>query len=200
MITLFAVAVVPLVPTEPVLIGMAVLASSHTIPLGWVIAVAAVGCSLSDHILYATGRFAGGRLLDRVSSRPSVRAATDWLTRNVTRWGSTVLVVGRWLPAGGTVGAVLAGTLRWRLRRFTPASVIGSTLWSTYVALVGYFGGSLTGEPLVGFAVSLAVAALVGLAGRAWLGHLTAAHRGQENAAEGPADDQLEPSGATSPG
>jgi hypothetical protein len=28
----------------------------------------------------------------------------------------------RWVPAGGTVGAVLVGMLRWRLRRFTPMS------------------------------------------------------------------------------
>ncbi|HEX9335145.1 MAG TPA: DedA family protein, partial [Pseudonocardiaceae bacterium] len=56
---------------------------------------------------------------------------------------------------------VLTGTLRWRLPRFTPASIVGSALWSTYVALIGYFGGELTGAPLAGLILSLAIAAVI---------------------------------------
>jgi membrane-associated protein len=163
MITLFVVALVPLAPTEPVLVGMGVLAASGAVPLPLVIAVAAVACSMSDHLLYAFGRVAGARALVRFGRRPSVLAATDWLTRHITRWGAPVLVVGRWLPGGGTIGAVLTGTLRWRLARFTPASVVGSTLWSTYVALIGFLGGTLTGTPAAGLIVSLAVATVIGV-------------------------------------
>ncbi len=163
MITLFVVALVPLAPTEPVLVGMGVLAASGAVPLPLVIAVAAVACSMSDHLLYAFGRVAGARALARFGHRTSVLAATDWLTRHITRWGAPVLVVGRWLPGGGTIGAVLTGTLRWRLARFTPASVVGSTLWSTYVALIGFLGGTLTGTPAAGLIVSLGVAAVIGV-------------------------------------
>jgi membrane-associated protein len=163
MITLFVVALVPLAPTEPVLIGMGVLAASGTVPLPIVIAVSTVACSMSDHLLYAFGRLAGVRALARFGRRPSVLAATDWLSRHVTRWGAPILVVGRWLPAGGTIGAVLTGTLRWRLARFTPASVIGSALWSTYVALIGFLGGALTGTSSAGLVVSLGIAAVIGV-------------------------------------
>ncbi len=166
LITLFVVGLVPLMPTEPVLVGVGVLAaSSHgRLSLAVVIVVAAVACTLSDHFLYALGRFAGVRALDRLGGRrPSVAAASDRLSRRVIRWGAPVLVVGRWLPAGGTIGAVLTGTMRWKLVRFTPASVLGSTLWSTYVALIGYVGGALTGQPLAGFGLSLAVAAVLGI-------------------------------------
>ena len=165
LITLFVVALVPLLPTEPVLVGMGVLAAaSHgRLSLVAVIVVAAIGCSISDHLLYFLGRFVGVRALDWLAGkRPAVAAASDWLSHHVTRWGAPILVVGRWLPAGGTIGAVLTGTLRWRLVRFTPASVIGSTLWSTYVALLGYLGGALTGQAITGFLVSLGVAAVVG--------------------------------------
>jgi membrane protein DedA with SNARE-associated domain len=164
MITLFVVGLVPLAPTEPVLIGMGVLAASGTVPLPVVIAVSAVACSMSDHLLYAFGRLAGARALARFGRRPSVLAATDWLSQHITRWGAPILVVGRWLPAGGTIGAVLTGTLRWRLARFTPASVVGSTLWSTYVALIGFLGGTLTGTPAAGLIVSLVVATVIGIA------------------------------------
>lgn len=184
MITMFVVALVPLAPTEPMLIGMAVFASSGRFSLVEVIAVAAFGCTLSDHLLYATGRLAGVRLLDRLRGKGSVRAAGDWLGRHVTRWGAPVLVVGRWLPAGGTIGAVLAGTLRWNLPRFTPASVVGSTLWSTYVALIGYFGGALTGQPIAGLGLSLLVALVVGLLSRAVVQRLERDH--------GPAADPIE--------
>jgi membrane protein DedA with SNARE-associated domain len=163
LITVFVVAVVPLVPTEAVLVGMGVLAASTGVSLLGVIAVAAVGCSLSDHVLYLLGRVAGERILGWWGDRSSGAAAMTWLTRNITRWGSPVLVAGRWVPGGGTVGAVLVGMLRWRLRRFTPTSAVGSLLWSTYAALLGYFGGSVTGRPVTGLLLSLAVAAVVGL-------------------------------------
>lgn len=164
MITLFVVALVPLAPTEPVLVGMGVLAGEDRLQLPLVILVATIGCSMSDHLLYAFGRVAGVRALARFGRRPSMLAATDWLSHHVTRWGAPILVAGRWLPAGGTIGAVLTGTLRWRLPRFTPASVVGSALWSTYVALMGYLGGELTGAPLVGLGISLAIATVIGIA------------------------------------
>ncbi|HEX5403388.1 MAG TPA: VTT domain-containing protein [Pseudonocardiaceae bacterium] len=163
LLTLFLVGLIPLAPTEPVLVGMGVFAASGRLSLVEVIVTAAIACSLSDHFLYAVGRIAGVRVMRRLASRPSAVAAQDWLSARVTRWGSAVLVVGRWLPAGGTIGALLTGTLRWRLRRFTPASVFGSTLWSTYVALIGYLGGAITGQPLAGLLVSLGVAVVLGL-------------------------------------
>jgi membrane protein DedA with SNARE-associated domain len=163
LVTLFVVGLVPLAPTEPVLVGMGVFAASGKLPLLWVVVVAAVACTLSDHLLYVIGRIAGVRALRRLSGKPSVAAANDWLSRRLARWGAPILVVGRWLPGGGTIGAVLTGTLRWPLARFTPASVIGSTLWSAYVALIGYVGGALTGSYVTGLLVSLAIAAALGI-------------------------------------
>jgi membrane-associated protein len=161
-ITMFLVAVIPLAPTEPVLAAMGVLAATeHVAPLGAIV-IAAIGCSLSDHLLYAIGRFAGGPALTRLRRKPSVDAATEWLIRNSTRWGAPILIVGRWLPAGGTVGSLLAGTLRWPLKRFTPTSLTGATLWSTYVALLGYLGGSIVSQPVIGLVLSLGLAALFG--------------------------------------
>jgi membrane protein DedA with SNARE-associated domain len=163
LLTLFLVGLVPLAPTEPVLVGMGVFAASGRLPLVWVIVVAAVSCSMSDHLLYAVGRIAGVRVLRRLSGKPSVTAANEWLSTRITKWGAPILVVGRWLPAGGTIGSVLTGTLRWRLHRFTPSSVVGGLLWSSYVALIGYFGGAITGEPLTGLLLSLGIAALLGI-------------------------------------
>ena len=189
MTTLFVAALVPLVPTEPVLVGMGVLAATGAVPLPVVILVATVACSISDHLLYAFGRLAGAQALARLG-RPSMLAATDWLSRHITRWGAPILVVGRWLPAGGTIGAVLTGTLRWRLSRFTPASIVGSGLWSTYVACSGYFGGELTGQPLAGLVVSLAIATVIGITTTVLLKR---AHRARLATVTPPPDEQVVP-------
>jgi membrane protein DedA with SNARE-associated domain len=161
--TLFLVGLIPIAPTEPLLVGMGVLAATGRLPLIAVILTAAVACSAGDHLIYGAARIAGGRLQSRLRRRPAIRAVQHWLERRVARWGAPMLVVGRWLPAGGTVGAVLAGTLGWRWSRFTPVSVIGSALWSTYVALVGYAGGAIVGAPLLALVLSLGVAVFVGL-------------------------------------
>lgn len=186
LLTMFVVAFVPLAPTEPVLASLGVLLATEHAQSGTVlevIAVAAVGCCLSDHLLYGFGRFTGGRILDRLRRRPAPAAAIDWLNRNSRRWGVPVLIVGRWLPAGGTVGAILAGALRWPLRRFTPCSMIGSTLWSCYVVAIGFMGGTVAGQPLAGIALSLAVALLLGTASGQLL------RRGQRRrSTTGPAD------------
>jgi membrane protein DedA with SNARE-associated domain len=191
LLTMFVVALIPLAPTEPVLTGMGVLAATeHLSPLA-LIAVAAIGCSLSDHVLYLIGRFGGGRLLDRLRRRRSVAAAADWLDHNAARWGVPILIVGRWIPGGGTVGSVLAGAMRWKPARFTPTSLVGATLWSTYVVLLGYLGGSIIGQPLIGIAVSIGVALLIGLAAQ----RLLRRHPGPEPAG---AAEQPEPGEAAS--
>jgi len=183
LVTLFVVAAIPLVPTEPILAATGVLAATqHTTPV-WVIVVAALGCSLSDHFLYGLGRLAGFRILDRLRRKSAVKVAMDWLTRHATRWGVLVLIAGRWLPAGGTVGSVMAGTLRWPLIRFTPCSLLGSTLWSSYAGMIGYLGGSIAGQPVIGLLLSLGVASLIGLGASLFL------QRGHRNSA--PVDGAL---------
>ena len=190
-ITMFLVAVIPLAPTEPVLAAMGVLAATeHVAPLGAIV-IAAVGCSLSDHLLYAVGRFAGGPALARLRRKPAVDAATQWLIRNSTRWGVPILIVGRWLPAGGTVGALLAGALRWPLKRFTPTSLTGATLWSTYVALLGYLGGSIVSQPLIGLMLSLGLAALLGFTASVLLQRAHRRHAAAEAAEPASTDPAL---------
>ncbi|WP_216893845.1 DedA family protein [Nocardia alni] len=164
--TAFVVAVVPVAPTEATLVGLGALASVTHASLVAVILVAGLGCSISDHLLYAAGRWGGGRLLGWLMGRGSIGRAAGWLIERFDRWGVAVFIAGRWLPAGGSAGAVLAGTLGWKLRRFTPASLIGSTLWACYATMLGYLGSAFTGNPLAGLGISLVIAVVVGLASR----------------------------------
>jgi|GEM_PF-3829333 len=165
----FVVAIVPVAPTEPTLVGLGALAAvTHLSPVG-VIVVGGLGCSLSDHLLYAAGRWGGVRVLGWLSRRPATGRVTEWLVGRAGRWGVPVFIGARWLPAGGSAGAVLAGTLGWRLRRFTPTSLIGALLWACYATMLGYAGSAFTGNPLAGLGISLIIAVVVGLSARVLL-------------------------------
>ncbi|MEU4739053.1 DedA family protein [Actinosynnema sp. NPDC023658] len=163
LVVLFLVALVPMAPTEAVLIGCGVLAASGDLPLHAVIAVAALGCTLSDLVNFSIGRGLGMRALTRFSRRPRPRAVVAWTASQLATRGESILVAVRFVPGGGIVGALLAGSLRWPVRRFAPIAVVGAALWSAYTAVLGYFGGQLFSNPLVATLVSLAVAALVGV-------------------------------------
>ena len=160
-VVLFVVAVVPLAPTEAVLIGYGVLAASGELSLTAVIAVAALGCAVSDLVNFAVGRALGMRALARIGQRPGPRAVVAWTASKLATRGESILVAVRFVPGGGLAGAVLAGALRWPLRRFVPVAVVGATLWSAYTATLGYFGGQLFTDPVVATVISFGVATLI---------------------------------------
>jgi membrane protein DedA with SNARE-associated domain len=162
LLVLFVVALVPLLPTEVVLIGMGVSAAQSETSLLPVIAVAAAGCVVSDLTLYGLGRAGGPQVLTKLRRRPSIDAGLGWLDEHLGRHPRPALVVARWLPSGGTVGALLAGSLRWPMATFLSASAIGVTLWTSYVALLGYVGGELTEQTGVSLLLSFGVATLLG--------------------------------------
>lgn len=161
---LFVVSLVPVLPTEAVLIGMGIAAAQGGTPLAAVIAVAATGCLISDQALYALGRYGGSRVLERISHRRKLAAGLDWLNGRLQQHPRPVLVVARWLPSGGTIGALLAGSLRWPMGEFFTASAMGVTLWTSYVGLLGYAGGQLITEPGISLLLSLGVALILGSA------------------------------------
>ncbi|EHR53239.1 putative membrane-associated protein [Saccharomonospora marina XMU15] len=164
LLLLFGVAAVPFVPTEVALIGMGVAAAERDASLAPAIVVAVAGCLLCDYVLYEVGRRGGATALARMSGRPRVGTGVRWIEQHAGRRPMAVLVVARWLPAGGTVGSLLAGSLRWPRSVFLPASATGVTLWCTYTATLGYLGGRLFAEPLVSFAASGLVALLLTVA------------------------------------
>ncbi len=161
LVVLFLVAVVPLAPTEAVLIGAGVLAASGEVPLYLVIAVAAAGCLASDMINFTAGRRMGMKALDKVNKNAKARAMVVWTADQLAVRGETILVVSRFLPAGGIVGAMLAGALKWPLRRFLPVAAIGSVVWSLYPATVGYIGGQIIDDAWLAMLLSLGVAMLI---------------------------------------
>jgi len=160
----FLVGFVPLLPTEPVLISCGVLAASGKLPLQWVILTAIASCVLADLVNYGIGRRIGEPAIAKFAHRRTPAAVLDWIKERLARNAEPILIAGRWLPGGGTIGAVLCGSLRFPVRRFALASTIGCTLWCLYATLLGYLGGSLASDDIpLALAVSLGIAAVLSL-------------------------------------
>lgn len=160
----FVVAVVPLAPTEAFVISSGLLAASGQLSLPVVIVVTAVGCLISDLINYRVGYKFGPPALHRFERRKGgTPASVRWVRARLEQHGEPVLVAARFVPGGGIAGAMLAGTFRMGPRRFTVAAVIGSALWATYASLLGYTGGRLTSDPVLGLLLSIAMAAVLSL-------------------------------------
>jgi len=124
-----------------------------------VIAVAAAGAFVGDHISYAFGRGAGGRLMDRAKPGTKRHKIVVWSRNALEERGGLVLVVARYVPGGRTAVTLTMGAVRYPLRHFTFFAALAATSWATYCSLVGYIGGkAFEDNPLKGVALGIGLA------------------------------------------
>ncbi|MGW3772041.1 DedA family protein [Actinomadura verrucosospora] len=162
-LVLFAVAAIdgffPVVPSESMVITAGVYAAGGQPELAPVVALAAAGAFVGDHVSYLVGRRASGRLVR--GARPGTRrhAALGWARRTMAERGGLILVVARYVPGGRTAVTVTMGAVGYRLRSFSLFAAVAAVSWALYGALLGYVGGvAFEDEPLKGVAVGLGLA------------------------------------------
>ncbi|MGW6276128.1 DedA family protein [Kribbella sp. NPDC055071] len=159
----------PVIPSETLIVTAGVFAAASGEPnLYVVVVVAAIGAFIGDHVSYALGRGAGGRLLDRVKPGTKRHAAVRWARRSLAERGGLVLVVARYVPGGRTAVTLTMGSVRYPLRQFSPFAALAAVSWALYCSLVGYIGGkAFEDNPLkgviLGIGLALAVTAIVEL-------------------------------------
>ena len=155
----------PAIPSETLVVTAGVFAASTGEPnLYAVIVVAALGAFIGDHLSYALGRGAGGRLLDRVKPGTKRHTAVQWARRSLEERGGLVLVVARYVPGGRTAVTLTMGSVRFPLRSFTPFAALAAVSWGAYCTLVGFIGGkAFEDNPLKGVALGIGLALLVTL-------------------------------------
>jgi len=142
----------PAIPSETLVVTAGVFAAATGEPnLYAVIVVSAIGAFVGDHVSYALGRGAGGRLLDRMKPGTKRHAAVVWARRALAERGGLVLVVARYVPGGRTAVTLTMGSVRYPLRSFTPFAALAAVSWGLYCTLVGYIGGkAFEDNPLKG--------------------------------------------------
>ncbi|HEX9039781.1 MAG TPA: DedA family protein [Trebonia sp.] len=169
-------AVLPVVPSETVIIAFGVAVGGSTDPRVFlIVACAALGAFTGDNLAYLIGwRFAPW-VERRFFKGEKAAARRDWAERSLARFGTGLIIVCRFIPGGRTAVTLCCGLVRYPWRRFALATAIAAVLWATYAFLAGRLGGkAFEDKPLVGFAVAfggvLFVSGLIELARRiiAW--------------------------------
>ncbi len=153
-------AFVPLVPSEAVVITAGVFAASGDTSVVMIVAAAAIGAFIGDHLAYALGRRTAPAVQRRwpIGSRPDRVFA--WARRTLRRRGGVVMVGARFIPGGRTATTLTMGATGYPLPRFAGWDALGAVAWSTYATLLGFVGGAAFEEdPLKGLILGAALAA-----------------------------------------
>lgn len=157
-------ALLPVVPSEALIIAAGVASATGQQNLLVVIGVAALGSFIGETAGYLIGRWFGPAVRDRWAADGVRAAGYDRVSRLLDARGGTVLLTARFLPGGRTVATVAAGAMQYPTGRFLTFTALGTPLSAAWSASLGYFGGATFAEdPLLGLAVGLSVGTAVGL-------------------------------------
>lgn len=151
----------PLVPSEGAVIGAGVFAAAAGVPNLWlVMAVAAAGAFVGDHVAYAIGRSALGPRLIRRSKR--LGRAVQAIATQLDRRGGTLIVTGRFIPGGRTAVTTACGLAGYPLARFSRATALAAVLWSLYAGAIGFVGGTaFAANPVLGVAMGIGLSVAI---------------------------------------
>ena len=167
-----------LMPSE-ITLGLAgwMLLEAHNAPPAMIFVgglYAALGSAVGASLTYWLARLGGRPMVDRAARW--FRLNPRHVTRAETlfrRWGPGLVLVGRVLPGARTLVTIPAGLARMPFLQFFSYTFVGVYVWCTLLIGLGYVMGREW--PLIGGLVKQfgpwLLAALVALAGLAWITH-----------------------------
>jgi membrane protein DedA with SNARE-associated domain len=151
--------VVPLLPSETLVIAGGVSAGLGDLDLALVILVAAIGAFLGDHLSYAFGRRASGWMERRAARREKTANRLRWASSQIRTRGGLLLVTARFIPAGRTVLTLSAGVTKQPVRWFATWVTIAVTIWAIYAASLGFvFGATIKDNDTLAFLAAFSAA------------------------------------------
>ncbi|WP_203896520.1 DedA family protein, partial [Actinoplanes xinjiangensis] len=166
-------ALVPVVPTQAVMITSGALTVYGNLELAAVIAVGALGMFTGDAVAFLLGRSTGSRLSaltarftrnDEHESR--ARRAAERFTRGLRQPGPLVVLLCRFVPGGRMASGYNAGRTGYPIRSFVGYDGAAALIWAAYGGLVGHLGGTaITQSAWRLFALAAVAAVIFGAAG-----------------------------------
>lgn len=155
--------VIPPVPSESLVIAVAVLSATGAGPVfGALVAAAAVGAFGGDLLAYTIGRRLPLRRLRIFRSRRG-QAALDWADHALRTRATSFILGARFVPVGRVAVNMTAGATHFPLRRFVPIAATAALLWAFYTAALGVGAGVFLGErPLLAMAVGIVAGLTIG--------------------------------------
>ncbi|WP_324649628.1 DedA family protein [Georgenia sp. H159] len=153
----------PPVPSESVVIAVAVLAMTGDGPNLWLlILVAAAGAFTGDVIAYTIGTKVPIDRLRILQGRRG-RASVAWAGRALASRGTVFILSARFIPIGRVAVNMTAGAVGYPRPRFLLVAGIAAVTWGVYSTLLGVGAGVfLHDHPLVAIAVGMTGGVLLG--------------------------------------
>jgi membrane-associated protein len=153
--------VLPMIPSEAVVLASGVFAHSGAPNVLLVIAFVALGIFAGDHVAYALSRSVLGPRLIHRSKR--LTRAVGVAASQLDRRGSLLIVTSRFVPGGRVTLNAACGTTQLPLARFSPASAVAALAWAAYTVGLGYLGGAaFVAHPVLGLLTGLVLSFALG--------------------------------------
>jgi membrane protein DedA with SNARE-associated domain len=152
-------AILPIVPSETVVITAGVVAASGDLNLALVIVAAAVGAFVGDNVTYGIGLRYGDRVKAKFFDGEKAQRRIGWAQRQLDERGGELIVVARFIPGGRTAVTLTAGLTGFPWPRFAVFDAIAAVVWAGYAGLLGYIGGhAFEGEAWKGLLLAVGIA------------------------------------------
>jgi membrane-associated protein len=159
-------AVLPLVPSETIVILAGIAAAAGGLEIWLVIVAAWAGVVLGDNLSYLLGSKVGEPAYRRLFSGDKAKRHYEWAHRVLDGHGAWIVPTARFVPGGRTAVTFSAGTVSMRWRRFFLADLAAGLIWATYSALLGYIGGkAFESGSWKSYAMAFGIAGVIALAG-----------------------------------
>jgi membrane-associated protein len=165
-------ALLPFMPSDTTVIVVGVLVADAPIRLIVLVLVGAAGAMAGDLLGYVIGR-RSHRMLARLTRTDSGKRRYDWVTHQIRRHGTLLIMLARYIPGGRVATMLTAGALHYPTRKFLVTEAVATLVWAAFFALIGYIGGeSYEDHPakglLLAFAIGIALAVLVEIGRRSF--------------------------------
>ena len=142
---IFAIAVLdsvlPIVPSETLVIIGGVSAGLGNLWIPLVIVVAAAGAFIGDNLSYFIGREASDWVTRRQTRTDKGAARMAKIVEQVHERGGLLLITARFIPGGRTALTLSCGVTKQPRRWFIGWAAVAAVIWGNYAALLGFIGG-----------------------------------------------------------
>lgn len=142
---IFAIAVLdsvlPIVPSETLVIIGGVSAGLGNLWIPLVIVVAAAGAFIGDNLSYFIGREASDWVTRRQTRTDKGAARMAKVVEQVHERGGLLLITARFIPGGRTALTLSCGVTKQPRRWFIGWAAVAAVIWGNYAALLGFIGG-----------------------------------------------------------
>jgi membrane-associated protein len=133
--------VLPIVPSETLVIIGGVSAGLGNLWIPLVIVVAASGAFIGDNTSYLIGREASDWVIRRQTRTDKGAARMAKIVEQVHERGGLLLITARFIPGGRTALTLSCGVTKQPRRWFISWAAVAAVIWGNYAALLGFIGG-----------------------------------------------------------